>query len=281
MESNLESANAMMLEMKIRLGLLGCGKLGKSFLRGILKTEIPLTVIASVQSQSSLESLQKEFPKFLFTTENPQVIQNSDYIFLGVKPLLALNLLKDNLIYFHDKHHLISFCARLSVSQIAHLWVATNLSQRPAIHRLMANTFMEKQVGLFGHTGLVDLPLGLKNIILELGTLNEVNEAQFDAFTTLSASAPAFVFEFLKGLKDFSESQKIPNETLQQILPQILKGAASMIEEGESIDSRIQQIATQGGMTAAGLEELRVQALTKTVAKACSATLDKALSFKL
>jgi pyrroline-5-carboxylate reductase len=58
----------------------------------------------------------------------------------------------------------------------------------------------------------------------------------------------------------------------------MLRGVASMLELNPNIESRIQQIATPNGMTAAGLDTMRSHKLSQIVLEASEATLKKAKS---
>jgi len=263
-----------------RIGLIGAGKLGKAFLRGLqTETTGAPSVIASVRSPESLKSLQKEFPSIKSTLSNEEVVENSDCIFLGVKPQVAKDTLRPLQNLFRSAQHILSFCARLQLKDLQSLWAAN--APHPTLHRLMANTAMERKLGLFGHTGESALPEELHKIISSTGLILEIEESRFDAFTTLSASAPAFILEFVKGLESFGTKEKLSQATVEQSLSQILLGVASLIQSGDTLDNRVNQIATKGGMTAEGLEVLRSHNLSQLVEKSCDSTLQKALTFKV
>lgn len=261
------------MEERTQIGLLGAGKLGRAFLRGLESLPHKPKVVASVQSAESLERLRAEFPDFRFTLQNEEVIRGSSYIFIGLKPHVAVNTLKSLQTHFSKDQHVLSFCARVTLAELTRAWESTEL---PRLHRLMANTAMENCEGIFGHTSEHPLPQDLHKVLSSLGLVLEVPENHFDAFTTLTASAPAFLLEFLKGLEDFSKSSGLGSSISNQSLPQLLRGIASLLDSDPNISKRIEQIATPGGMTAAGLEILHQNQISKLAAQACDSTLKKA-----
>jgi pyrroline-5-carboxylate reductase len=229
--------------------------------------------VASVRSAESLERLRTEFPEFHFTLKNEELIEGSSYIFVGLKPHLVVDILKSLQTHFSKNQHVLSFCARVTLAELTRAWESGDL---PQLHRLMANTAMERCEGILGHVSAQTLPQDLYEILSSLGLVLQVPETHFDAFTTLTASAPAFVLEFLRGLEDFSQSSGLSLSISHQSLPQLLRGIASLLESDPNISKRIEQIATPGGMTAAGLEILRQNQVSKLAAQACVSTLEKA-----
>jgi pyrroline-5-carboxylate reductase len=262
----------------IKIALLGAGKLNRAFLRGlILSDSLALfEVMASVRSTASLESFKAEFPQIACTLDNKTLLQNAQWIFLGTKPhdvFTSLAALSEDI---RPSQHLVSLCAGVSLENLENHWKEFK-SPPPFIHRLMANTAMERGAGIFGHSSKHKLPRELEEVLNKMGKVFRISESQFDAFTTLSASAPAFILEALKGLESYAQNSGLEASQIPELLQEVLKGSASLITPNDSLESRIQQIATPKGMTAEGLRLIQEEEVAESFYSACQKTHAKCL----
>src|SRR5438477_11539467 len=79
-----------------RLGFIGAGKLPGSVIRGLIRAKFcpPGQIIASEPNEQTREELRREAGVDL-TTENAEVAEKSNVIFVGVKPGVVLQVLRD------------------------------------------------------------------------------------------------------------------------------------------------------------------------------------------
>ncbi len=79
-----------------RLGFVGAGKLAGSVIRGLMRAKFcpPGEIIASEPNDQTRILLQKE-TGICLTAENAEVGEKAEVVFLGVKPAMALPVLRE------------------------------------------------------------------------------------------------------------------------------------------------------------------------------------------
>ena len=79
-----------------RLGFVGAGKLAGSVIRGLIRAKFcpPADIIASEPNEQTRAALQKE-TGVAVTAENAEAAENSQTIFVGVKPGVVLGVMRD------------------------------------------------------------------------------------------------------------------------------------------------------------------------------------------
>src|SRR5215813_3420671 len=81
---------------KYRLGFIGAGKLAGSVIRGLISAKFcpPDEIIAGEPNEQTRAALQKD-TGVAVTAENAEAAENSKVIFVGVKPGVVLQVLRD------------------------------------------------------------------------------------------------------------------------------------------------------------------------------------------
>ena len=82
--------------MNKKIGFIGCGNMGSAMVLGILKSGIVCkeNIIASCSRESSAERIKNELG-INTTLDNKEVCNNSDIIFLAVKPYMYEKVIKE------------------------------------------------------------------------------------------------------------------------------------------------------------------------------------------
>ena len=88
-----------------QLGFIGAGKLAGSVIRGLMRAKFcpPGNIIASEPNDQTRTLLQKE-TDICLTAENAEVAEKSEVIFLGVKPAMALPVLRELSAHLNSSH---------------------------------------------------------------------------------------------------------------------------------------------------------------------------------
>jgi len=77
------------------------------------------------------------------------------------------------------------------------------------------------------------------------------DEAQFDAFTALAGSGPAYFFEIGRLLETAARVQGFDEATAQKIAAYTFLAAASVVEANTDFGHQVQRVASKGGTTEA------------------------------
>jgi pyrroline-5-carboxylate reductase len=129
------------------------------------------------------------------------------------------------------------------------------------IVRSMPNT--PGQIGA-GMTGWCSRdPLGaadrrtIERVFGALGRSLELPESQMDAFTAVSGSGPAYLFEFAAALRDAGAAAGLERGAAADIAAETLLGAARLLSSrGGDPETLRDQVTSPNGVTAAGLRRL-------------------------
>ncbi|TDU81402.1 pyrroline-5-carboxylate reductase [Prosthecobacter fusiformis] len=253
----------------LKLGLIGCGKMGGALLRGVEQAlgSAELQVALSDVVPAAVEALEKS----LTCPTNPgtpeQVGSSSDVILLAVKPGDMKSLCED-LAKLEGSRLFISIAAGISIAQLES-W----LGSRQRVIRCMPNTpaLVATGAAAFARGSKAtaeDSAMAVK-ILGSVGTADEVSEKLLDAVTGLSGSGPAYVYTVIEALADGGVLMGLPRAASLRLAAQTVAGAAKMVlETGKHPATLRDEVTSPGGTTIAGLEQLEAHGLRHALIQA-------------
>lgn len=239
------------------ISIIGCGNLGHSLIRSAFRSGTPLNKISvSVNSHESADLIRKRYPLKSVVTAgwNHQIIRNTDYIFLCVKP----KQIKDSILsfgeYLHPNQTIVSTAAGVDVEYLQRF-----LPNKQYIIRCMPNLPIEESNGVVAIYNHNVNPKVTSNLVSKIfkGSLivNLPDEEKMDVITTLSGSGPAFVAYFMNFLIHHGIINGLTEKEAEIIAIRTLSGSAKMLAS-TSIENLMTKVASTGGCTEAGLLKL-------------------------
>ncbi|KHD44825.1 pyrroline-5-carboxylate reductase [Streptococcus hongkongensis] len=253
----------------MKIGFIGVGKMASAIIQGLKKTEHEIII-----SGSSLDR-SKELAKKLnlnYADSHQDLIDQVDLVILGIKPQMFESVLKP----LNFKQAVLSMAAGLNLKRIGQL-VGSDL---PVI-RIMPN--MNAQI-LQSTTALTtnnlvseELMKTAKEITDSFGSTFVIDEKDFDTFTALAGSSPAFIYLFIEAMAKAGVKHGLSKDKALAIVAETVQASAQQLLVGtDSPNDLIDKICSPGGTTIAGLMELEEKGLTPTVSSAIDKTIDKA-----
>ncbi len=110
-----------------------------------------------------------------------------------------------------------------------------------------------------------------RSILEAVGTVDEVDEVDLDAFTGVAGSGPAYVFLLAEALTDAAVEEGLDREMAERVVRQLLLGSATLLDR-EGDPTRLREMVTSpNGTTAAGLAALGDRDLRGAVSAAVRA----------
>lgn len=221
----------------MKIAIIGCGSLGTALARGWQQV-----------SGFSVELFDRR--------RSVAELSGCDVIIIAVKPKDVRGVIDGIQTYVADAL-LVSCAAGLSVD--------------PNIARAMPNTASSM---LAGTTGLYCTKESDRSRLEQVfSAIGEVcwlkNEHDFHALTALSGSGPAFVLRLAQAMIDEGVSQGLTEADAKLLAKGAVRAAAALLQSEYSPRELIGQIASPGGVTAAGLAVLDAVDLRKIITKAC------------
>jgi pyrroline-5-carboxylate reductase len=216
------------------------------------------------------------------TTNNNEVAQKSDVIFLAVKPHM-LNVVLDKLIQ-DSKINTISnklFVSILAGITLKELEEKMQNFQGSRVIRVMPNTPTVVGAGYTAYCpgqNVTEEDLSLIKSILEVtGVCQLLPEKMINAVGAISSSGPAFVYLFIEALSDGGVRMGLHREMSTKIAAQTVMGAAKMVlETGKHMGTLKDEVCSAGGTTIAGVHALERGGVRGSVMNAVEAAARRA-----
>lgn len=234
-----------------RLGFIGAGKLAGSVIRGLVRAKFcqPGEIIAAEPMEPARTALKTE-AGISVTTENAEIAEKADAIFIGVKPGVVLSVLREVSGKIENKV-VISLAAGVRLTNM-------NAVANARFMRALTNTpsaICQAATGISRGSRTTDADVDLaRKIFSAIGAVVEVSEEQIDVVTALSGSGPAFVYAVIEALAKGGEKMGLSVDVALTLATQTVLGAAHLATETKmSPQDLIKMVVTPGGTTAAGL----------------------------
>ncbi len=267
---------------RYRHGFLGAGKMAQALLQGLLHSGLakPHEILVSRKSKPELARLKREL-KVATTADNRELAASCRWIWLGIKPFQAKEVLAEISPYLKKDAVILSMLAGVSSKTLSR-----TLGPGFSLIRFMPNT-----PALIGQ-GMTGVYFGAKvnsatrrealGILGALGeTLEVKNEALLDAVTGLSGSGPAFVYYLAEALAEGGRQAGLKKDQARRLAFQTLRGAAELLQStGSTPDELIAQVVSKGGTTEAGLKVLAAAKVADKVSRAVARASRRATEIK-
>ncbi len=246
----------------MKIGFIGCGKMGGAILKGVKDRVFNTLDIAVFELNPAVtQNLKNQGVKVTKTiTELASV---SDILLLAIKPQdfsSMLESIKDSV----QNKLIISIAAGVKIEKI------TSVLGEVKVARVMPNTAASVGEASSVITFNELLTENDKKLCLEIfsavGKVQEIPESLMDDVIPIGGSFTAFEYYFYKGFLESSVKRGVPYETAKKMLVQSIIGSAKMIENDDrNIDELIKDVCSKGGTTLAGLKEFEDNNLLKII----------------
>ena len=237
---------------KVRVAVLGAGKMGGILLQAFLK-------------QNLFD------PDLIHAT-----VGHADLILLGVKPFQVPALIEEIRPTLTREKTLISFAASVTTRAIEEaagleIGVIRAMPNTPAALGAGATALCK---GRFVSAAQIELA---ERIFETVGRAVVVDEKHMNAVTGLSGSGPAYIYIIIEALAEAGVKVGLPRDTATQLAAQTAFGAAKMVLETGYHPAMLKDaVTTPAGCTIDGILELEEGGLRVTLIKAVMRATERA-----
>lgn len=265
--------------MKYTCGFIGCGNMGGALLRAAAKA-IPAEKIAVTnRTMAKAEAIAAETGAE--AVDAAELLRESRFIFLGVKPQMLESLAEDIAPLLRDRGAgfvLVSMAAGVTVERLCSL-----LGRPWPVIRIMPNTPVSVGEGmvLYAPNELVDGEAlsEFLEIMGGAGRLDRLDEGLIDAGSAVSGCGPAFAYMFMEALADGGVQCGLPRDTALSCAAQTLLGSAELLlKSGRHPGALKDAVCSPGGSTIAGVHALDCAGFRGGVQSAVIAAYEKTLA---
>ena len=207
-----------------------------------------------------------------------QVITDSDYIFLGLKPQILPAVapeIKEIAQKDEKRKVLISMAAGVTLDSLKEYF-----GEDTPIIRIMPNTPVSIGEGVVQYCVSSEITAEEKGEFTQIlgcaGELIEIGENLIDAGCAVAGCGPAFVDIFISALADGGVACGLPRQTALKLAGQTVKGTASFaLKSGEHPEKLKDDVCSPGGATIEGVKTLEDNAFRASVINAVSSAYKK------
>ena len=251
---------------RVELAIIGGGNMGSALLGGLLDSRAfeasALAVVEVVEARR--EQLAALFPAIAVEAAVPRCAG----AVLAVKPGDIADAAAAAAAAGATRVLSIAAGVRLATIEVAAgtgVAVVRAMPNTPALVRLGACAIAA------GSTASPDDVAWARTVLEAVGTVDEIHEAELDAFTGVAGSGPAYVFLVAEALVDAAVEQGLHRAMAERVVRQLLLGSATLLDR-EGDPARLREMVTSpNGTTAAGLAALDEHDLRGAIAAAVSA----------
>jgi pyrroline-5-carboxylate reductase len=241
--------------MQAKIGFIGTGNMAGALVNG-LKSRDDLQLFGHDLDTQKLQELAEQ-SSLMPKDSLEDLAESCNYLVLGVKPQQLQSLLRELGPLLNSEHCLVSIAAGVTREKIIHL-----SGGGCSVVRVMPNTPALVGSGLFALC-LDDPSLGqeqrelLESIFNTLGQVHILEEKEFDAFTALAGSGPAYVFYFMEALIDAGVSMGLKRQESSDIVHKLLSGSSKLADQApQSIHELREMVCSPGGTAITALNHL-------------------------
>ena len=262
---------------KVRVAVLGAGKMGGILLQAFLKQNLFAAeqIHATVGHAERAVALSTQWGVDV-STNNLEAAKQSDLILLGVKPFQVPGLIDEIRPALTKDKMLLSFAASVKTRAIEDAaWLEI------AVVRAMPNTPSALGAGAaalcrgrFVSAKQMELA---ERIFETVGRTVTVDEKHMDAVTGLSGSGPAYIYIIIEALAEAGVKVGLSRDVATQLAAQTAFGAAKMVLETGYHPALLKDaVTTPAGCTIDGILELEEGGLRVTLIKAVMRATERA-----
>jgi len=238
----------------MKIGFIGAGKMAEALIRAVLKSNSNEDIIASDVNENRLKYIEKEI-KIKTTKNNKEVVENSDIVFLAVKPQNMEEVL-DEIENIVKNQLIVSIAAGIDLN-----YLESRLKDKRII-RIMPNTpclVGEMAAALSPGKNAKDEDTKIiEEVLNSAGNALVLKEDMLDSVTALSGSGPAFIAYLLDAMIEGAVKQGLSKDAARELAFQTALGTGKLMkEQGLTPKELIDIVSSPNGTTAAGMEILK------------------------
>ena len=252
----------------MKLGFIGTGNISSDVITGICNSKISFKrIVVSPRNKQKAQKLKKKFKRVSIAKSNQDVIDKSDWVFLGVVPKVGEKILPR--LNFKTNQTIVSFISTINYAQLKKI-----VKKKAKIVR--AIPMPPISLGK-GPVPIFPPDKKVKNFFDKIGTTIEIKSEKLSKnFWAISGSMASF-YELLKVLSDWLVKKKLKRNQAQKYITSLYSALAALaaVHSEKNLKKFVLESQTPGGLNWQGVNELRKSGYFKSLEKSINNILKR------
>ncbi len=239
-----------------KIGFIGYGSMGSMLVKGFIESGHVRQeqIIVTRKGKGRLDEIKKTWPEISIAQDAADVAKNADCIFICVKPLEYMNVLREIKPFIDSHHHIISIAGTVTIENIEKMVDCK-------ITKIMPTIVSEVKEGiiLICHNSKVTekASSNIESLIGNIGRIRQIDEKDFGFASEFTSCGPGLIAAVFRELVEagLRHSGSFRKEELAEMVLQTMYGTSRlMLEKKMDFQDVISRVATKGGITEEGVK---------------------------
>ena len=244
----------------MKLGFIGTGKITSSVITGICSSKISYKeILISPRNKSVANSLSKKFQKVIIAKNNQEIVNNCNWIFLSVTPIVGKKIIKE--LVFKSNQTIISFISTITLAQ---------LKKAIKVKAKIVRAIPLPPISLKkGPIPICPPNKSVKDFFNKIGTTVEIkNEKSSINFWTTSGMMAVF-YELLRVMTDWLVKRGVRRDNAQKYITSLFLALSedAVVNSKKNLKYLVKESQTPKGLNEQGVKELTKAGFYKSLEK--------------
>ena len=255
----------------MKITIIGAGNMGGATAVGLAASGAvaPADITVTARHAKSLTRFRRK--GIQTSLDNAEAVRGADIVFFAVKPWQMEGVIagvRDVLDY--ARQLLVSIAPGVSAADLLH-WLDRGDGVRPSLAYVIPNTAIEIGQSMSFIAPITASEAQLDSLRVLFSTVGQAEVVPLDqmlAGTQVASCGIAYAMRYISASTDGARSLGLPEEKVNAIVCQTVKGAAELIAaNGTEPETEIDRVTTPNGMTLKGLAAMESAGFSQAVRK--------------
>ena len=240
------------------LGFIGTGKISYSVINGICNSEISFKkILISPRNKILSKRLSKKFKKVKIAKTNQQIVDESNWVFLGVTPEVGKKII--NKLKFRNTQKVISFISTITLIDLRKM-----IKKRCDIVRAIPLPPISLKKG--------PIPIcppnnKVKNFFNKIGSVVEVKNEKLSINFWSTSGMMASYYDLLRVMTDWLVKKGVKKRDAQKYITSLFLALSedAVVNSNKDLKFLVKESQTPKGLNEQGLKEMTKKRVYKSV----------------
>ena len=244
----------------MKIGFIGTGKIAYSVITGICNSKISFTkIVISSRNKKVANKLKKKFKRVIIGKNNQKIIDNCDWIFLSVTPMVGQKIIKE--LKFNSNQTIISFISTITLAQ---------LKKAIKVKAKIVRAIPLPPISLKkGPVPICPPNKQVKEFFNKIGTTVEINneKSSINFWSTSGMMAP--FYELLRVMSNWLVKRGVKRDNAQKYITSLFLALSedAVVNSKKDLKYLVKESQTPKGLNEQGVKELTKAGFYKSLEK--------------